>query len=145
MVLALTQTHGSVQTFRRQVASHQLRTAQPESKPEGRQTPSRRPALFRGNPLDASHGGAMVGTSPRIWIWHDLLAQAPRLGSGWDTAQVVASVPQRLVRSAENQVGRVLRGRELRSRQKGARAVGKTKRGKGTKWMVLVDGHGLPL
>jgi hypothetical protein len=24
-------------------------------------------------------------------------------------------------------------------------AVGKTKRGKGTKWMVLVDGQGLPL
>ena len=29
--------------------------------------------------------------------------------------------------------------------KKGALAVGKTKRGKGTKWMVLVDGQGLPL
>jgi hypothetical protein len=30
-------------------------------------------------------------------------------------------------------------------RQKRGAAVGKTKRGKGTKWMVLVDGQGLPL
>jgi hypothetical protein len=29
--------------------------------------------------------------------------------------------------------------------KKGAPAVGKTKRGKGTKWMVLVDGQSLPL
>lgn len=29
--------------------------------------------------------------------------------------------------------------------KKGGSAVGKTKRGKGTKWMVLVDGGGLPL
>jgi len=29
--------------------------------------------------------------------------------------------------------------------KKGGAAVGKTKRGKGTKWMVLVDGEGIPL
>ncbi len=29
--------------------------------------------------------------------------------------------------------------------ERGGAAVGKTKRGKGTKWMVLVDGQGLPL
>ena len=39
----------------------------------------------------------------------------------------------------------MLPGRQLRSGQKGGAAVGKTKRGKGTKWMVLVDGQGLPL
>ena len=42
-------------------------------------------------------------------------------------------------------MGRGLPGRQLRSGQKGGAAVGKTKRGKGTKWMVLVDGQGLPL
>jgi transposase len=36
-------------------------------------------------------------------------------------------------------------GREFRSRQKGGFGVGKTKRGKGTKWMVVVDGSGIPL
>jgi transposase len=42
-------------------------------------------------------------------------------------------------------VGRELSGRQLRSGEKRGAAVGKTKRGKGTKWMVLVDGQGLPL
>jgi transposase len=42
-------------------------------------------------------------------------------------------------------VGRVLCGWHLRTRQKGGPKVGKTKRGKGTKLMVLVDGTGTPL
>ena len=46
---------------------------------------------------------------------------------------------------ASAQVGRDLLGRQLRPGEKGGAAVGKTKRGKGTKWMVLVDGQGLPL
>ena len=39
----------------------------------------------------------------------------------------------------------MLHGREFRPGEKGGRCVGKTKRGKGTKWMVLVDGKGTPL
>ena len=35
--------------------------------------------------------------------------------------------------------------RQFCSRQKGSDAVGKTKRGKGTKWMVAVDGQGIAL
>lgn len=34
--------------------------------------------------------------------------------------------------------------RQLRPGQKGGLAVGKTKRGKGTKWLVFVDGQGTP-
>ena len=34
---------------------------------------------------------------------------------------------------------------QLRPREKGGPKVGKTKRGKGTQWMVLVDGTGTPL
>ncbi len=42
-------------------------------------------------------------------------------------------------------MGRGLPGWQLRASEKGGSAVGKTKRGKGTKWMVLVDGEGIPL
>ncbi|MGA2923596.1 MAG: IS5 family transposase [Candidatus Sulfotelmatobacter sp.] len=42
-------------------------------------------------------------------------------------------------------MGRDLPGWQLCSRKKRGPAVGKTKRGKGTKWMVLVDGQSLPL
>src|SRR5919197_6770945 len=34
---------------------------------------------------------------------------------------------------------------QFRAREKGGPKVGKTKRGKGTKWMVVVDGAGTPL
>lgn len=39
----------------------------------------------------------------------------------------------------------MFRRRQLRPGQKRGLAVGKTKRGKGTKWLVLVDGQGTPL
>ncbi len=42
-------------------------------------------------------------------------------------------------------MGRDLSRRQFRSREKGGAGVGKTKRGKGTNWIVLVDGQGLPL
>jgi hypothetical protein len=42
-------------------------------------------------------------------------------------------------------MGRDLFGREFRPGEKGGSAVSKTKRDKGTKWMVLVDGKGNPM
>jgi transposase len=38
-----------------------------------------------------------------------------------------------------------LHRRQLRTGEKGGFGVGKTKRGKGSKWMVVVDGQGIPL
>jgi transposase len=42
-------------------------------------------------------------------------------------------------------LGRVFRRWVLRPGKKRGDGVGKTKRGKGTKWMVVVDGQGVPL
>src|ERR1017187_3992591 len=42
-------------------------------------------------------------------------------------------------------MGGDLLGRQLRTSEKGGAAVGKTKRGKGTKWMAVGDGQSLPL
>jgi transposase len=42
-------------------------------------------------------------------------------------------------------VGEHVHRRLVRLGEKGGSAVGKTKRGKGTKWMVVVDGTGIPL
>jgi len=42
-------------------------------------------------------------------------------------------------------LGRNLCRRQLCPGKKGGACVGKTKRGKGTKWMVVVDGQGVPL
>ena len=40
---------------------------------------------------------------------------------------------------------RIVSGRQFCSGKKGGDGVGKTKRGKGTKWMVVADGQGVPL
>jgi transposase len=42
-------------------------------------------------------------------------------------------------------LGRSLHRWQLRTGKKGGACVGKTKKGKGTKWMVVVDGQGIPL
>lgn len=42
-------------------------------------------------------------------------------------------------------MGASLSGRELCSRKKGGSGIGKTKVGKGSKVMLVVDGHGLPI
>jgi hypothetical protein len=74
-----------------------------------------------------------------------LLASSEAVGSGGRLARCVARVAGRARRRGPAEVGRELSGRQLRSGEKRGAAVGKTKRGKGTKWMVLVDGQGLPL
>ena len=42
-------------------------------------------------------------------------------------------------------MGASLSGRELCSRKKGGSGIGKTKVGKGSKVMLVVDGNGLPI
>ncbi|MGC2279863.1 MAG: IS5 family transposase [Candidatus Acidiferrales bacterium] len=57
----------------------------------------------------------------------------------------LASVPERVERTPAVEMERVVSGRQFCSSEKGGSEVGKTKRGKGTKWMVVVDGRGVPL
>jgi transposase len=47
--------------------------------------------------------------------------------------------------SRQAQLKRVLRGCDVRLREKGGAAVGKTKRGKGTKLMAVADSAGIPV
>ncbi len=75
----------------------------------------------------------------------DLLAALEAVGRAGCVARRVASAAGRAGRRRAAEVGRDVPGRQLRSGEKRGSAVGKTKRGKGTKWMVLVDGGGLPL
>ena len=75
----------------------------------------------------------------------DLLAAVEAVGTAECVARRMASAAGRAGWGWIAEVGRDVSGRQLRSGEKGGSAVGKTKRGKGTKWMVLVDGGGLPL
>ncbi len=74
-----------------------------------------------------------------------LLAKAEAVGRAGCVARRLEGSARSTRRRRPVAVGRDVPGRQLRSGEKGGSAVGKTKRGKGTKWMVLVDGQGLPL
>ena len=60
-------------------------------------------------------------------------------------AQNLADIPGRAGRRRPIELARDLRRRLVRLGKKRGDAFGKTKRGKGTKWMVVVDGEGIPL
>src|ERR1700752_3650727 len=67
------------------------------------------------------------------------------LDPGGHPGEFVARLPGPTPRARADSVGRVFCRWHLRTCQKRGPKVGKTKRGKGTKLMVLVDGAGTPL
>ena len=75
----------------------------------------------------------------------DLLAAAPAVAGRRRLAGRVARSAGRTGAGRTIAMGRNLPRWQLRSGEKRGLAVGKTKRGKGTKWMVLSDGEGVPL
>src|SRR4029077_6541709 len=75
----------------------------------------------------------------------DMLAAASRLGRAGSLAHHLARIPDGTKPKRATRLERVVSGRQFRSGEKRGSKVGKTKRGKGTKWMVVVDGQGIPL
>src|SRR6516165_7747970 len=72
-----------------------------------------------------------------------------RSGARWQDlpglVEHLADVSKRVERAPAIAMERVVSGRECCSSEKRGAGVGKTKRGKGTKWRVVVDGRGVPL
>src|SRR5271157_1688564 len=87
----------------------------------------------------------MAFAAGRVSFALDLLATAEAVAGRRRLVRGVACPAGSVRPGGPTQVGRDLPRRQLRAGEKGGAAVGKTKRGKGTKWMVLVDGQGLPL
>jgi len=74
-----------------------------------------------------------------------LLASPAGVGSVGIMAQNLAYLPGRTRCPGKNPLGRDLRRRQLCPGEKRGLCVGETKRGNGTKRMVVVDGQGIPL
>jgi len=87
----------------------------------------------------------MAISARRVSFSGYLLASAQAVGRSRRLAGCMAFTAWSTRRGRPTQVERNLSRWQLRPGEKGGSAVGKTKRGKGTKWMVLVDGQGLPL
>lgn len=101
-------------------------------------------ALFRVHSADFVNRSGVAISSRRAPFAGDLLA-AEAVAGRRRTSGCVACPVGRIGRQRSVEVGRDVSESQLHAGEKGGDAVGKTKRRKETKWMILVDGQGLPL
>jgi transposase len=119
--------------------------------PQAAQTTQRWSSVDRESPcagrdsLDSAERGPLAGPAGEIPASFDVLAATARLGGAGRLVEYLANVSERVKRAPAIEMERIVFGRQFRPGEKRGCGVGKTKRGKGTKWMVVVDGRGLPL
>lgn len=101
--------------------------------------------VLRRHSLGAENRGAVAGCAGAVPERSDLLAAAQRMGRSRHMGSRLARAAFELGPEGPAEMGRDLRRWKFRAGEKGGSEVGKTKRGKGTKWMVLVDGEGVPV
>lgn len=112
---------------------------------QGWSSVDREPPRAGRDSVDSAERGSLAGPAGEIPASFDMLAAAARLGGAGRLVENLANVSERVERAPAVELERIVSGREFCSREKRGCGVGKTKRGKGTKWMVVVDGRGLPL
>lgn len=95
--------------------------------------------------MDCAQRRPVAGSSGRVPFPFYLLAEVACLGAEGGLADDLAHVSGRVEPQGTTGLERSVHRWQFRVRQKGGDGIGKTKRGKGTKWMVVVDGQGIPL
>jgi len=95
--------------------------------------------------VDTAHRGALARLAPAISQSFYLLASLKALGRTGAVAENLAYLSVATGRRRSFGLAGSFHRRQLRTGEKGGSGVGKTKRGKGSKWMVVVDGQGIPL
>src|SRR6202049_3256334 len=113
--------------------------------PARRQTTRQRSQSARRDFVDSAQRRSLAGFARRVSFTGDVLAAASRLGRAGSLAHHMARIPGGTEPTRATRLERVVSGRQFRSGKKRGSKVGKTNRGKGTKWMVVVDGQGVPL
>ncbi len=95
--------------------------------------------------VDSAQRRSLAGFARRISLTGNVLAETAGLGRARSMAHHLARIPGGTQRTRATELERIVSGRQFRPGQKRGSKIGKTKRGKGTKWMVVVDGQGVPL
>jgi transposase len=113
--------------------------------PQGWPSVDREPSRAGRHFVDSAERRKVAGLAGKVSTSLDLLAAAAGLGGAGHLAESLAGISERVERTPAVELERVVPGRQFRSGEKRGAGVGKTKRGKGTKWMVVVDGQGVPL
>src|SRR6202521_4987953 len=127
------------------VAEDRAHAPQAAQTTQGRSSLDSEPSCAGRDSVDSAERGSMTRPAGEIPASLDLLAEAARLGGVGRLVEHLAGVSERVKPAPAIEVERIVFGRQFCSREKRGCGVGKTKRGKGTKWMVVVDGRGLPL
>src|ERR1700687_5332905 len=109
---------------------------------QGRSSVDPEPACTGRNFVDSAERGSLAGPAGEIPTSFDVLAAAARLGGAGRLVEDLACVSERVEPAPATEVERIVSGREFCPREKRGCGVGNTKRGKGTKWMGVVDGRG---
>src|ERR1700722_441508 len=110
-----------------------------------RQTTGQRSQGSRRDSVDSAQRGSLAGFARRVSFTGNVLAATSGLGRAGSLAHHLARILGGTEPTRATRLERVVSGRQFRSGQKRGCKVGKTKRGKGTKWMGVVDGQGVPL
>src|SRR5579872_4464547 len=105
---------------------------------QGRSSVDRKPSCLGRNSVDSPQRRSLAGPTGEVPAPFHVLAAAAGLGRAGRLAEHLARIPERIKRAPAVEVERVVSGRQFCSSEKRGCAVGKTKRGKGTKWMVVV-------
>lgn len=95
--------------------------------------------------LDFAHRRALARLARAVSQPFDLLATSTKVGRGRRVVGHLAYLPSHPGPTWAARLERSFRRWQFRAGQKRGLGVAKTKRGKGTKWMVVVDGQGVPL
>jgi len=91
-------------------------------------------------------GNVEARSAKGIWRQPNRLSETPKiLGRARDLAAPLVGLSRRPEPTWTTGLARKLSGRKFCSRKKGGDGLGKTKRGNGTKWMLVFDGQGIPL
>jgi len=112
---------------------------------EGRASSRDVSSLCRRHSLDSSHRSALEASAPAFSFAGDVLAPIEDVDRSRYLGKGLGSAASTTRPARPCSPRGVLCRRNVFLGEKGGEKVGKTKRGKGTKIMVLTDGRGLPL
>jgi transposase len=106
---------------------------------------AQRPCGAQWHPVGAAHRCGVGRSARALSLGLNLLSPIQPLGTPRSASRDTGGAGARLGKSGQDQSFGMFYRRHLRSGEKGGCCVGKTKRGKGTKLMVIADAAGLPL
>ena len=101
--------------------------------------------VLRRHSVGVAHRGAVERSACAVPLTIHVLAPLPMLDRGRPVEEGMGSSAEEARPARLHPLGRIVRRRHIFLGEKRGECVGKTKRGKGTKTMVLSDGCGLPL